>query len=116
MSIEYDNYLSQHKANVYKGYEWIRDNLPEILKPGVDYDWQLQYGHDFSKNSAAEYEAYDNYFYGGYRSYSVLMEFKKAWLHHIHVNPHHWQHWILPSSRMRASPWQKFWMHAIRFP
>ena len=21
--------------------------------------------------------------------------FNKAWLHHIHSNPHHWQHWVL---------------------
>ena len=31
MSIEYDNYLEQHRSNVYKGYEWIRHNLPNLL-------------------------------------------------------------------------------------
>ena len=35
------------------------------------------------------------YFYGGNRSYEVRNEFDKAWLHHIHNNPHHWQYWVL---------------------
>lgn len=95
MSYQYDNYLIQHKNNVFRGYEWIKENLPEILMPGADYDWQLQFGHDHSKDTIAEYEAYDNYFYGGNRSYQVVQEFRKAWLHHIHRNPHHWQHWVL---------------------
>lgn len=25
----------------------------------------------------------------------VAQQFDKAWLHHIHYNPHHWQHWVL---------------------
>ena len=65
MSIAYDNYLTQHKDNVYRGYEWIKANLPEILLPGVDYEWQLRFGHDHSKDMVAEYEPYDKYFYGG---------------------------------------------------
>lgn len=96
MSIQYDNYLNQHKCNVYKGFAWIRDNLPEVLngKP-EDYEWHLMYGHDASKSDKEEYDAYDKYFYGGNRSYQVVQDFKLAWLHHIHNNPHHWQHWIL---------------------
>lgn len=95
MSIEYDNYLAQHRANVYKGYEWIRDNLPDILKNTRHLEWQIQYGHDKSKDDDAEYEAYDRYFYGGNRSYAVVQDFRRAWLRHIHQNRHHWQHWIL---------------------
>lgn len=96
MSIEYDNYLIQHKGHVYRGYAWIIDNLPELLKDGgYNYEWQLMYGHDKSKSDPEEYDAYDRYFYGGNRSYAVVQEFRLAWLHHIHNNPHHWQHWIL---------------------
>lgn len=51
--------------------------------------------HDESKFSNEEYDAYDKYFYGGNRSYEVRNDFDKAWLHHIHNNPHHWQHWVL---------------------
>lgn len=93
MSYEYDRYLTQHKANVANAYNWIRENLPELLKD--NYEHQICFAHDHSKNEQDEYEAYDAYFYGGNRSYEVVMNFKKAWLNHIHRNPHHWQHWIL---------------------
>lgn len=95
MSIQYDNYLTNHKNNVYRGYQWISENLPDILKPDVAYEYQLMYGHDASKSSDQEYHAYDAYFYGRNRSYQVVQEFNRAWLHHIHNNPHHWQHWVL---------------------
>ena len=95
MSREYDLYLEQHKANVRKGYEWFRENLPEVVEniPGLEH--QICFGHDFSKNEPDEYEAYDAYFYGRNRSYQVLQDFNYAWLNHIHRNPHHWQHWVL---------------------
>lgn len=97
MSIEYDNYLTQHKGNVYRGYEWIRNNIPDILQDRFhcNYDWQMMYGHDLSKSDKEEYDAYDKYFYGGNRSYQVVQNFNYAWLHHIHNNPHHWQYWVL---------------------
>ena len=96
MSVAYDNYLDQHKGNVRKGFEWIRDNLPELID-GFDesFEWEICYNHDISKNESDEYYAYDNYFYGGNRSYAVVQDFNRAWLVHIHRNPHHWQHWIL---------------------
>lgn len=25
----------------------------------------------------------------------MVQDFNKAWLAHIHRNPHHWQHWVL---------------------
>ena len=95
MSIQYDEYLTQHKNNVYRGYEWIRTNLPELLIGSYDYDNQLMHCHDTSKSDKEEYDAYDAYFYGGNRSYQVVRDFNYAWLRHIHMNPHHWQHWIL---------------------
>lgn len=95
MSIQYDQYLKQHKGNVKKGFEWIRDNLPELLKGDYDYEWQIGTAHDLSKSDAEEYDAYDKYFYGGNRSYAVVQSFNFAWLRHIHHNPHHWQHWVL---------------------
>lgn len=96
MSLNYDNYLIQHKENVRKGFRWINENLPEIVRPaGVGYEWQICYNHDFSKHDPEEYDAYDAYFYGGNRSYAVVNNFRLAWLRHIHKNPHHWQHWVL---------------------
>lgn len=95
MSVEYDNYLNQHRANVYKGFVWIRDNLPDILNFKNNLDWQTEYNHDKSKNDPEEYDAYNKYFYGNNRSYYVVQDFNYAWLRHIHNNPHHWQYWVL---------------------
>ena len=50
--------------------------------------------HDASKYTPAEYDAYDKYFYGD-KTKKVEENFNIAWLHHIHNNPHHWQHWVL---------------------
>ena len=95
MSSQYDSYLEQHKANVKKGFEWMRENIPEVLQGDFDYEWQICLNHDHSKTETDEYEAYDAYFYGGKRSFDVVQNFNKAWLLHIHRNPHHWQHWVL---------------------
>ena len=108
MSYEYDQYLIQHKANVRRGWNWIKENL--VLNesaPGARdglclsendinaIEHLVTFAHDESKTSTDEYEAYDAYFYGGNRSYQVVNDFDVAWLKHIHRNPHHWQHWIL---------------------
>lgn len=100
MSKEYDNYLVQHKQNVSNGFQWMVDNLPVIMKPLlcnklIDLTWQTGFAHDASKTSKDEYDAYDAYFYGKNRSFKVVQDFKMAWLHHIHNNQHHWQHWVL---------------------
>lgn len=95
MSYQYDQYLTQHKLNVKKGFDWIRDNLPNLLDGDFDYEWQICSNHDYSKTQLDEYKAYDAYFYGRNVSYAVAQEFNKAWLLHIHRNPHHWQYWIL---------------------
>lgn len=93
MSVQYDNYLTEHKENVAKGFRWLQENIPEVIEDGLE--WQICFNHDASKTDPEEYDAYDAYFYGNNRSYSVVQNFKKAWLRHIHNNPHHWQHWIL---------------------
>ena len=95
MSQQYEQYLNQHKENVKKGFHWMRDNIPELIKPGYDLEHQICFAHDSSKTEQDEYGAYDAYFYGGNRSYSVVQNFNRAWLLHIHRNPHHWQYWIL---------------------
>lgn len=94
MSYEYDRYLTEHIRNVRAAFFWIHSNLPEIIE---NYSEARAYiiDHDRSKYEAEEYDAYDKYFYGGSRSYAVVRNFNLAWLHHIHTNPHHWQHWVL---------------------
>lgn len=98
MSQRYDDYIQEHKENVTKAYYWLINN--NILKEySVDTLQMAHYlcesAHDQSKYSEEEYAAYDKYFYGGNKSYAVVEDFNKAWLHHIHNNPHHWQHWVL---------------------
>ena len=95
MSRQYDEYLIQHRSNVFKGFQWIEENLPGLIKPNINMAWQMEFAHDASKDMKDEYDAYDAYFYGINKSYQVVQDFKKAWLLHIHRNPHHWQYWIL---------------------
>lgn len=48
--------------------------------------------HDESKFSIHEFRSYAKHFHGG----GYPSGFARAWLHHMHYNPHHWQHWIFP--------------------
>lgn len=94
MSNQYDDYLKKHIENVKKAAEWMLENLPaagelsevEVKDIGIQVDI-----HDESKRGIVEYKPYDRYFYAG----GSEEAFNVAWLHHIHVNPHHWQHWVL---------------------
>lgn len=95
MSAKYDEYLKNHRDNVKLGCHWIRDNLPGVWDDSKDVLFNISSFHDVTKFTPAEYEAYDAYFYGEEKTPEVVEEFNKAWLHHIHYNPHHWQHWIL---------------------
>ena len=94
MSKEYDDYLKEHIGGVLNAADWMFRNLnvfdgmtdEEVcaFRNAVSY-------HDRSKYSSEEYDAYDAYFYGTKDEEA----FNRAWLHHIHNNPHHWQHWLL---------------------
>lgn len=101
MSKEYNKYLRGHRENVAHAFYWIRDNIPDILNGNtfnnIDYDYERQItaNHDQSKSDFEEYAAYDEYFYGNDQSFDSKQNFNKAWLTHIHRNPHHWQYWVL---------------------
>lgn len=98
MSIEYDNYIRDHRENLMRGLEWMEENLARpFIDPEKMYEAMANAElHDESKYSKEEYDAYDAYFYGNFeRSRKVQSDFDRAWLHHIHLNPHHWQHWVL---------------------
>jgi hypothetical protein len=97
MSREYDLYLQEHKANVKKGYDWIKENLPDLIPSDMRLilEHQIGFAHDASKTEPDEYGPYDAYFYGGNRSSQVVDDFNMAWLKHIHRNPHHWQYFVL---------------------
>lgn len=96
MKKSYEEYLTQHIGNVKLGFEWMLINLPELFEEfDADYLGNLISQHDASKYSEEEFVPYAEYFYGDKGGEDVLYEFNKAWLHHQHYNPHHWQHWVL---------------------
>lgn len=85
---KYDKYLEEHINNVKKAYKILVNEgvfeEDEETKSIID-------SHDKSKYSKEEYDAYGEYFYGDKDEEA----FNKAWLHHQHNNPHHWQYWLL---------------------
>ena len=89
MSAEYNTYIIEHVDNVKKAYFWLKDH--NIIKEDILDQLNL---HDASKYTDEEYKAYDLYFYGT-KTEKVKNDFDYAWLHHIHENQHHWQHWVL---------------------
>ena len=107
MSRKYNEYLRQHIGNVNRANDWIKTNIAvkdlyDILPDLKDLGRFGFMSHDYSKRTADEYDAYDAYFNGpdGVKNENgpndkVKSDFNYAWLHHIHNNPHHWQHWVL---------------------
>lgn len=59
MSKEYNEYLRQYRENLAKGFKLIEHYLPELIieMPNVDYEHQICYAHDRSKNEEDEYNA-----------------------------------------------------------
>lgn len=93
MSQQYTAYIVDHVNYVQQAFDWlVSHNL-------IDYETLPKCHiaeHDLSKYTEDEYDAYDKYFYGnGRKPEEVKNNFNYAWLHHIHNNPHHWQHWVL---------------------
>lgn len=111
MSIQYDQYLKNHRFCVKKAYAWIYAHLSDFLEENlVDLDVMERriMSHDTSKDSTEEYTAYDRYFYPEANGVTLDKEineaFDYAWLHHIHLNPHHWQYWILREDNGGTKP------------
>lgn len=79
--------LEKQYANVMQHVEAVQEAGEKL---GVSAE-QLEV-HDLSKFSREEFGGYAMHFQGG----GAPQEFARAWLHHIHHNPHHWQYWIFP--------------------
>ena len=56
--------------------------------------------HDKSKWTPEEFPFYARHFHGGGDPVGLA----GAWLHHIHNNPHHWQHWMFPDGYSPDGP------------
>lgn len=87
MNWQYFKYVIRHKWFVFLGCIELDIPLHGLV-------------HDLSKFSRAEWKTYVDKFYP--KCMLTGMEhiraaaFGEAWLHHIHCNPHHWEHWIIP--------------------
>ncbi len=92
VNLEDANYFGVDEAIAKKYIVTLEDHIKYVQeagqKIGVNKD-QLR-KHDDSKWSEAEFPGYARHFQDG----GAPDEFSKAWLHHIHFNPHHWQSWI----------------------
>ena len=120
MSKDYDLYLTGHVENVQKSWDWMLTNLLPLVDEWVAKNYEGDesiidiYGirylvnkHDASKWSKEEYLAYDAYFYGPpatRKSAKVVDDFNRAFLFHIHKNPHHWQYWVLTHDDPATEP------------
>lgn len=98
--LKYAVYLARHKWFVFLA--GLKTKAPL---------WRLLI-HDWSKFLPCEWLPYARYFYGYQPDWNdakiqcpaypysgtrqgVAESFDRAWLHHQHANPHHWQHWVL---------------------
>lgn len=93
-----DNVVRSYTVRLTDHIDAVRDAGRRI---GVRPD--LLYKHDESKWSNEEFPAYALYFcsqqdVSPVDAPNVSSDFANAWLHHIHANPHHWQHWIFPDA------------------
>ena len=55
MSQQYDLYLQRHKANVQKGFDWLKTNMPWLFEGRPSAAWQTEFEHDASKSNPDEY-------------------------------------------------------------
>lgn len=78
--LRYARYIVRHKWFVFRAGLKTRAPL-----------WRLLI-HDWSKLLPVEWGPYAERFYGPTHP---GVAFDRAWLHHQHRNPHHWQHWVL---------------------
>ena len=79
--LRYASYVARHKWFVFRAGLKTRAPL-----------WRLVI-HDWSKLTPVEWGPYVRTFYAPDKARDG--EFDRAWLHHQHRNPHHWQHWVL---------------------
>ena len=94
--VAYSDYVVQHINTVLSVFVTLR----QLFKDRIDKSLLDKLGvnvlnHDKSKGSEEEFDGYRQYFYPEKGQEKDVDKFNFAWLHHIHNNPHHWEHWVL---------------------
>lgn len=123
----YKAYLQAHRENIWKGYDWFLKHLPDLLDES-NYAYEPMYfgrleeiiaQHDASKYKnipdsehyyelSCEFDPYAYYHCGEpYQEVSEELEYtyNRAWLAHVHANPHHWQHWKIAGKAPLQMPY-----------
>ena len=93
---QYFEYLKQHIGAVRDAFESVQDSL-DVSEKVISEARKAIQDHDKSKYLEDEFYSYLDHFYpaDGSDPPEEDPEFDKAWLLHIHRNPHHWQYWVL---------------------
>lgn len=95
----YLEYVCEHIATVEKVWEtflYMNDGYSDDITVSMISNLIAQ--HDNSKFGLEEFGAYRRHFYPTERETQNNRSkelFMYAWNHHIHNNPHHWNHWVV---------------------
>lgn len=96
---EYERYIKNHVSNVQRAFRSYGVDLCRILDANFDHIYSRLLKHDDSKTSCEEFTAYRIKFYPIAGESISEQDFNRAWLHHIHNNDHHPEHWIIPTAK-----------------
>lgn len=99
---EYNQYLKNHIHGVKDAYNYIKENIPELLEKLEisieEMDKQIEM-HDKSKYSPDEFSQYADHWFGRIENGKRVKkdehspEYDSAWKHHYENNPHHEEYW-----------------------
>lgn len=87
----YLDYVDRHRAKVREAGLHIVGSIP----------LSVLVKHDLSKYSEAEFPYYAMRHYGPIEDRQTphnVELYYAAWLHHVHNNDHHWEHWMIPTA------------------
>ena len=89
---EYKKYIIEHKANVTKFADWLKENVPELFDEiDIDVFDDLIKEHDESKFSEEEFEPYAQKWFN---NSGETPGYEAAWKHHWTHNEHHPEFWL----------------------
>jgi len=80
--------VDKYLGTLFDHIRYVREFGEKVGVP----EYQLR-NHDYTKFDREEMPYYARQFQGDKGDPNG---FARAWLHHIHLNEHHWQHWLLP--------------------
>lgn len=95
---EYMDYISEHKKNIQKAWDEIRNatiGISLLQRPAIldEMSWRIK-NHDDSKFSEEEFVPYRQHFYPVDGEDVDPAAFDRAWRTHYRRNDHHWQYWV----------------------